>query len=60
MRVVLSVEIERWILGWGEQAVIISPVSLKAVVAERIEKARAGYTAKLNKAIVTRIGPEGG
>jgi proteasome accessory factor B len=47
MRVVLSVEIERWILGWGEQAIIISPVSLKAVVAGRIEKARAGYTAKI-------------
>ena len=41
MRVVISVEIERWILGWGEQATVISPVSLKAAVAERIEKARA-------------------
>jgi predicted DNA-binding transcriptional regulator YafY len=43
MRVILSVEIERWILGWGEQATVISPVSLKAAVAERIEKARARY-----------------
>jgi predicted DNA-binding transcriptional regulator YafY len=45
MRVVISVEIERWILGRGEQAIVISPVSLNAAVAERIEKARAEYRA---------------
>jgi predicted DNA-binding transcriptional regulator YafY len=44
MRVIISVEIERWILGWGEQATVISPVSLKAAVAERIEQARARYS----------------
>jgi predicted DNA-binding transcriptional regulator YafY len=43
MRVVISVEIERWILGWGEQAIVISPVSLRTVVAERIEKAKVNY-----------------
>jgi predicted DNA-binding transcriptional regulator YafY len=43
MRVVISVEIERWILGWGEQALIVSPDSLKKVVTQRIEKARANY-----------------
>jgi predicted DNA-binding transcriptional regulator YafY len=47
MRVVISVEIERWILGWGEQALIVSPDSLKQVVAARIEKATANY--RVNK-----------
>ena len=43
MRVVISAEIERWILGWGEQAIVVSPDSLKAMVAERIHKAKASY-----------------
>jgi predicted DNA-binding transcriptional regulator YafY len=43
MRVIVSVEIERWILGWGEQAIVISPKSLRTVVMSRLEKARANY-----------------
>jgi predicted DNA-binding transcriptional regulator YafY len=46
MRVVVSVEIERWILGWGEQAFVISPDSLKSVILERIEKARSNYRSR--------------
>jgi predicted DNA-binding transcriptional regulator YafY len=43
MRVVVSVEIERWILGWGEQAIVISPNSLRTVVLNRIEGARSNH-----------------
>ncbi len=43
MEVAVNVELERWVLGWGEHAEVIEPPALRQKVAERLRQAAARY-----------------
>ena len=43
LKVGVSPEIERWILGWGEHVEVLAPASLRAVIAEKAARVAALY-----------------